>query len=260
MIELDTLHRTGDRLDARLRALARWAAADANKCEYAKIVASADLRRTGTLDDIATLLRHPERLSALDRAAVAFARKMMTEAHTVTDEEVKQLIALAGEERTVALVALVAHASFQDRVLLALRLEEEARHDPAPVMVRFGRPEAREHPSGVGAKSPTTVSLRTEASPSPEWFRLQSKLKRQRERPERIRVPSREEVVKRLGEKHPALWQAGIVWSRVCYGFQPELTDAWFDCATAFREEAHLDRMFTNAIFWVVTESLQCFY
>ena len=30
MLELDALHRTGDRLDARLRCLARWAAADAS--------------------------------------------------------------------------------------------------------------------------------------------------------------------------------------------------------------------------------------
>jgi hypothetical protein len=65
-------------------------------------------------------------------------------------------------------------------------------------------------------------------------------------------------MLKRLGENHPAAWQAGIHWSRVCYGFQPELTDAWFACVAAFRQEAKMDRVFS--IFWVVTQSLQCFY
>ena len=45
MLELDALHRTGDRLDARLRSLARWAAADGNGCSYSKAVAVADYRR-----------------------------------------------------------------------------------------------------------------------------------------------------------------------------------------------------------------------
>jgi hypothetical protein len=73
-------------------------------------------------------------------------------------------------------------------------------------------------------------------------------------------VPSREEVLKRIGENHPAAWQADILWSRVCYGHQPELTDAWFACAAAFRQEAGLDRVFEQCMFWVVTQSLQCFY
>ena len=73
-------------------------------------------------------------------------------------------------------------------------------------------------------------------------------------------MPSREEVVRRLGDGHPALWQSGITWSRVAYGYQPELTDAWFDTAAAFRQETALDPVFQNSVFWVVTESLRCFY
>src|SRR5262245_26323113 len=95
---------------------------------------------------------------------------------------------------------------------------------------------------------------------TPQWRALKAQVEKQRAREGRIRVPSREEVLKRIGEKHPAAWQAGIVWSRVCFGFQPELTEAWFDTAAAFRQETKLDRLFHNAIFWVVTESLQCFY
>jgi alkylhydroperoxidase family enzyme len=265
MIELDTLHRTGERLDARLRALARWAAADANKCEYAKTVAAADFARAGSLEPLDSVVKDPARLSALDRAAMAFARRMMREAHAVTDQEVKQLIELAGEERMMALVALVAHASFQDRVLLALNLHSEAQDDPAPITVRFGRPEPPKAPKGPS--SGATAAPRKERGtasagdpPSREWLQLQDKLVKQRERVGRIRVPSREAVIQRLGEKHPAAWQAGIVWSRVAYGYQPELTDAWFETAGAFRQESKLDRLFQNAIFWVVTESLQCFY
>jgi hypothetical protein len=79
-------------------------------------------------------------------------------------------------------------------------------------------------------------------------------------------VPSREEVLTRIGDNHPAVWQAGILWSRVCYGFQPELTDAWFACAMAFRQELAkaepmvMDPIFQQSIFWVVTRSQQCFY
>jgi hypothetical protein len=63
-----------------------------------------------------------------------------------------------------------------------------------------------------------------------------------------------------MGADHPALWQLGIVWSRVAYGYQPELADAWFDTTGAFRAEAGLDPVFQNSVFWVVTESLRCFY
>jgi hypothetical protein len=65
---------------------------------------------------------------------------------------------------------------------------------------------------------------------------------------------------KRLGDQHSAKWQSGILWSRVCYGFQPELSDAWFASVNAFRQETKLDRVFQQCVFWVVTQSLQCYY
>ena len=256
MLELDALHRTGDRLDARLRCLVRWAAADANGCASSKAVAAADLRRAGGGEaDLRTLTTNPERLPALDRAAVAFARKMMREAHAVTDAEVKQLVELAGEERVVALVALLAHASFQDRVLLALNVAAEPAGPPPPVTVQFGRPKP---PAGrpPRAKAPTGKDPAAGA----EWLGLQQGLERQRLRAGRIRVPSRAEVLRRIGKEHSAAWQADILWSRVCYGYQPELTDAWFACVAAFRQESQLEPVFTQSIFWVVTRELNCFY
>lgn len=258
MLELDALHRSGDRLDARLRAIARWAAADANGCGYAKTVAAADFARAGG-GDLESVVRDPARLPAIDRAAVAFARRMMREAHAVTDDEVRQLIDSAGEERVVALVALLAHASFQDRILLALGMDREARDDPPPLGGRFARPKSgTPAPPHAAVATPGPAAEPAEAGPA--WLRLQGGLDAQRSRPGRVRVPTRDEVVRRIGAGHPAAWQAGIVWSRVCYGYQPELTDAWFDAADAFRRETDLGRVFQNSIFWVVTESLQCFY
>jgi hypothetical protein len=257
MLELDALHRTGDRLDARLRAAARWAAADANRSPYGKAMAEADLARAGGDPD--SLRRPAEKLPAVDRMVAAFARKMMLNAAGVTDSQVKELIETLGEERVMALVALVAHASFQDRVFLALNVRPEEGGVPAPVTARFGRPA----PKGTAPKSdskddpvpkPSTLAARE------DWLKLRRGLDEQRERPGRIRVPTREEVARRLGEGNPALWQSDIVWSRVAYGYQPELTTAWFDCSGAFRQESSLDSMFFNSVFWVVTESLQCFY
>lgn len=261
MLELDAQHRSGDRLDARLRGLVRWAAADANGCASSKAVAAADLRRAGLGEaDLKALAAHPDRLPELDRAAMAFARTMMREAHAVTDDEVKRLLALAGEERVVALVALLAHAAFQDRILLALNAPVEPQPLP-PVTAKFERPPARKPaPHAEAAPRETAVPRPNAASAEAEWLNSRANLEKQRARSGRIRVPSREEVLRRLGEGHPAAWQTGILWSRVCYGFQPELTEAWFDCVAAFRQEAPLDRVFQNALFWVVTQALQCFY
>ncbi len=257
MLELDALHRTGDRLDARSRALVRWAAADANRCAYTKAMAEADYRRAaGPTADLAAMMKSPDKLPEVDRLGAAFARKMMLNAAGVTDAEVKSLITLIGDERLVALVALLAHASFQDRVILALNVSPEQGGVPAPVSVKFGRPKPAT--TAKPADSPTPV---TEAvAPSDAWARARKGLDEQKKRPGRIAVPSDEWVTKRVGKEHPSLWQNGILWSRVCYGHQPELTDAWFDTANAFRQEAQPDPTFNNAVFWTVTDSLNCFY
>lgn len=258
MLELDAMHRSGDRLDARLRCLVRWAAADANGCAYSKAVASADLRRSRNADaDLAALVARVADQPALDQAAVAFAYKMMREAHAVTDAEVRHLIDLAGEERTMALVALLGHASFQDRVILALQSPPEPDGGTPPLAGRFPRPQQK---PGGPPKSPPPLDPPPVADVTPDWVAYQKELDGQRARPGRIRVPTREEVLNRIGEKHPSAWQAGILWSRVAYGYQPELTEAWFDCAGAFRQEAGMSSLFGNSIFWVVTQSLKCFY
>jgi alkylhydroperoxidase family enzyme len=272
MLELDALHRSGDRLDARLRGLVRLAAAEANRCAYSRAVALDDLRRVGiTEEQVRLWVEKPELLPELDRAAVRFARRLMSVPDKVTDEEVEQLLAIAGEERVVALVCLLAHAAFQDRIILSLGITD--KEPPVrPVLVKFARPqpesgseekkkeEAKKKDESVRAKITKPKLPEITVAPLPRWFELQEGLARQRRRRERIRIPSREEMLARIGEKHPNAWQADINWSRVCYTHQPELTDAWFDCVATFRKETSLEPMVAQSIFWVVTEARQCFY
>jgi hypothetical protein len=83
-------------------------------------------------------MEKPELLPEVDRLAVTLGKKLMRTPYRITDQQLEQLVAVAGEERTVAIVALLAHAAFQDRIILFLGTGPE---DPpcAPVQVRFGR-------------------------------------------------------------------------------------------------------------------------
>jgi hypothetical protein len=51
-----------------------------------------------------------------------------------------------------------------------------------------------------------------------------------------------------------------IVWSQVSSGYQPLLTQTWFDTMRTFQQEAKLDRVFSNSYFWVITRTNECFY
>lgn len=183
-------------------------------------------------------------------------------ASLVADEAGVAGLVCLGYPFLVALVALLAHASFQDRMFLATNVQVESGDPVPPLMVQFAKPKPKPPIQGTTptANAPQQKPGAKTAAVGSEWLGLQERLDKQRAHVGRIRVPSHEEVLKRIGDNHPAAWQAGIRWSRVCYGFQPELTDAWFACAAAFRQEAKLDRVFEQSIFWVVTRSLQCFY
>ena len=150
--------------------------------------------------------------------------------------------------------ALLAHASYQDRIVLALGAREEGAVPP-PVAARFALPRPAPPAHSAPIRNETAAEL-----PTPAWRDLREELARQKARSGRIRIPSRAEVLERLGEGHPLAWQAGIAWSRACYTYQPELTDAWFGCTGAFRQETNLDMVFQNSVFWVITDALRCFY
>ncbi|HET6574060.1 MAG TPA: hypothetical protein VFG68_10690 [Fimbriiglobus sp.] len=256
MLELDAAHRTGDRLDPALRARMRGAAADANHCTYAKAAAEADLRRADATD--AKILPEPERL------AVAFARQLTEDAAAVTDEEVARLVELHGDATVVAMVALVAHACFQDRMLLALDPSVEPDGPPPPIAAHFP------HTRSPAGPPPTTAVPVLATGPNlgptdPAWRAksfadLQAGLEWQRERPARVRIPDWKEVDARVGPDSWVRRWPRVVWGRVCYAHQPDVTDLWFDTVDAFRQESGMDRLLQQDIFWVVTRALDCFY
>ncbi len=279
MLELDYAQRTKSPLEPALRAKLRWVAAHANRCVYGEAQALADLRRAGaTEEDIKALVRSAGVPPVADdqrgepnseRAALSFARKLTLAADTVTDEEVARLVELFGQERTVAIVLLVAYGNFQDRLILALDLPVEENGPLKPLEVRFAKPKEGEKPQPA---SRPTRSAEKSAPPAndarvadADWLafdfaQLQKQMQGQRVRQPRIPVPTWDEIKGRLPEGYPARGPSRIRWSLVCLGYQPELAAAWSKCLRTFADEARQDRAFEELVFWVITRSVQCFY
>jgi alkylhydroperoxidase family enzyme len=265
MLELDAVHRTKNPLGPVLRAKIRWVAADANRCEYSRRYAEVDLRRAGWKGEVKQL-RDLEGLPGPERAALAFARKMTLAAYTVTDEEVAELVEHYGAEKVVGMVHTLAHANFQDRIFLALGVSVEPGGLLPPLAVRLN-PEGK---LAVAApKRPKWEEVRGRkvevVERGPDWVEkryaaLRETLEKQKGRKPRVPEPDWEKV---KGKLPPAARKRGpsrILWTRVSMGYQPVLTRAWFDCMGQFQGEAHLDRVFANSLFWVVTRSNECFY
>jgi alkylhydroperoxidase family enzyme len=267
MLHLDFLHRTRNPLGPLLRGKMRWVAGHANRCDYSMAYAESDLRRAG-LDEagLRSLKGDRANLPATEQAALEFARQMTVDASQVTDAEVATLLELYGEEKVTAMVLLLAHANFQDRLLLALGspiesggpmppldLTMDPKAEPPPVPSRK-RPEGRpvpEEPARI--VDPFWLSM--------EFDDLQGKLSEQRARPSRIRVPTFEEVLKRMPPQVPRPANPiRIRWTLVTTGYQPELALAWSATTRAFREEANQDRIFEESLFWIVTRTIHCFY
>jgi alkylhydroperoxidase family enzyme len=267
MLRLDYLHRTRNPLGPMLRGKMRWVAGHANRCEYSMAYADSDLRRAGIDEAGVRSLRGDFRdLPEPERAALDFARQMTVDASKVTDAEVARLLSWYGEEKVVAMVLLLAHANFQDRLILALGSPIEPRGPLTPLDIRLD-PKAdppvvprRERPAGRPVPDePTRID-------DPFWLSmkfddLQGRLTEQRARPSRIRIPSWEEVLRVLPPEAPRPEKpVRIQWSLVTTGYQPELATAWSACTRAFREEAKQDRVFEESLFWIVTRTIHCFY
>ena len=267
MLRLDYLHRARNPIDPLLRGKMRWVAARANRCDYSMAYADADLRRLGIDEAGLRSLRGdyadlPER----ERAALAFAHQMTSDASKVTDGEVAALLAWYGEEKVVAMVLLLAHANFQDRLLLALGSPIEPGGPIPPLEIQFDPkaappvvPPRKRSANGPVPDEPTRVD-------DPLWLSmafddLQDRLTDQRARSSRIRIPSWDEVLKAMPRGMPKPERPiRIQWSLVTMGFQPELAAAWSACTRAFREEANQDRVFEESLFWIVTRTIDCFY
>jgi alkylhydroperoxidase family enzyme len=253
MLELDYLHRTGTRLPPDVRGLIRWAAARAGRCTYGETYALADLRSSG-FGGLADRLAAGEMigLPPEQRAAVTFAERLTTDPRTVTDFEVAALIGRYGERPVVAMVLLLAHAQFQDRLALALGLTVEPGGPIPPLAVRFAK-----HSIGIATapppRRPATGPVTTLAPEGPpaDWRctdldQIQCNLDEQRARRPRIGLPATDPSANR--------------WGLVGQTYQPELASAWSACTQAFGEEADEDPVFEQSVFWVVTQTKGCFY
>lgn len=233
MLRLDYLHREKSPLDPVLRGKVRWTAAHLNRCAYSEAYAAADLRRAGVRDDaIRDLAGELSRLPEVERAALVFARKMTLDAATVSDDEVARLRQLYGDEKTVALVLLLAYSNFQDRLLLALGTDVEPDGPRPACEVRVAKDThaaTPERPPVVPRAASASSGLLADVEwAALDFAELQKALEAQRARPPRIPVPRWEDVRKALPpESYANRPPLRIGWSLVCLGYQPELASAW---------------------------------
>jgi alkylhydroperoxidase family enzyme len=262
MLHLDYLHRVRSPLDPILRSKIRWVAATANRCEYTRLQAEADLVRAGLSTKAINALKTDPASSEDERRILAFARKMTLAANTVTDEEMQRLIKKHGEKQVVAMVLLLAWSNFQDRLFLSLGVTPELENPLPPFECVFDKFERQPVPRRGGSAVPPQVA---QPDLGPDWFNmkfrdLQGKLEQQRSRQPRIRVPSWDELIKVMPEAAKRKNPLRIRWSLVAAGYQPDLTKAWFACTGGFANDSAMDRVLEESIFWVVTRTLACFY
>ena len=268
MLQLDALHRQRNPLGALRAAKARWTVAQANRCGYSLAAAEGDLLRAG-LDEaaLAAFKSGASPPAGDERRILDFARRLTLEADQITDEEADRVAKILGEKHWAALVLLVAHANFQDRLLSALAATADLGSPPPPFAGRFAKPD-KEAPIAVPERvmpDAAAVASVPEQIDDPEWraldfAQLQANLDLQRERSGRIRVPSWEEVAATLPEDQRPKHPVHIRWSLVCRGYQPELAAGWSACTRAFAEESKQDRVFEESLFWVITRTIHCFY
>lgn len=279
MLEFDYIHRTQSPLHPKLRATLRYVIAETNRCDYTRQTALLDLQQAGaTPQQLGWLQESPplyEHLSAEEQRAVELVRMLTTKASEVTDEQFAEIVQAFGEEQTTAIVLLTAGANFQDRLLLALCIPAEPAGPLPPAEIFF----KRDVPAETLPPAPERKQLRlneplpslgTTTAPAVDWDLLswddlQQSMEKQKQRPGRVTVPTNEEYLEKIGSLDPARYAVrnrptGVIWTRVCSGYQPLLAAAWSQCTSSFRDDAKPDRVFQECLFWVVTRSIDCFY
>jgi len=262
ILELEELHRTKSPLDPKLRAMARWVVADANRCKITMDQAIADLKRAGGTDEEQAALKGDRSPLPDDwRRVLDLTRALTRAAYKVSDDQVAAVRKDLGDKKLVPLVQLVAFRNFQDRLLLSLGVLADPGGSPALAGIRFKRPWAggeappRSAPAATAQGPPEKVS-------DAEWrfvdfAALQKYMESQRGREPRVSVPTFDDVKKYLPEGTKPL---RIKWSLVCLGHSPILAPPWTLGLRTFAEESQQDRVFEEFLFWVVTRELQCFY
>lgn len=253
MLELDYLHRVNNPLGQRLSARLRYTVADALKCDYGRAAAEADFERAGS---------RPTKPPEGAARALRFAKRLTLAASEITDDEFAELLIDFTPAQVTAIVHTVAYANFQNRIILGLGVKGES--PPAePVSVKFDldatKVKAPDRPPWDDLKNAKGdgLSIRVEWSKH-EFEELNKTLEKQKERKLRMPLPDKSAYEKLTPREQDGARK--ILWNTVSMGYQPELTRAWFAPLYAFYEEAKVDRVFTNSVFWVVTRTNDCFY
>ncbi|HZZ81289.1 MAG TPA: hypothetical protein VFE62_22490 [Gemmataceae bacterium] len=208
-----------------------------------------------------TKLGDKDALDADIRVAAMFARKLTLEGHAITDAEFAELLRIFGPEKVTAIVHTVAYANFHNRVVLGLGAAGGA---VPPVDAKFA-PEklaklstpARPPWDDLKSAKPGGLSVRVDWSKAgPNELNLA--LEKQKGRKLRIPLPDASRI-KDLPTNERAQAER-VVWTNVSSGYQPEMPRRWFAALYTYYDEAKVDRVFTNSVFWVVTRTNDCFY
>jgi hypothetical protein len=245
-------------------------AAQANGSKYASTCARADLIRAGgNPEDLPRIASSSGQLSEKERRTFAFAHKLCVAAHEVTDADVEQLVSDWGTADLCAIVLTLAYANFQDRLLISIGVESEEGEWLAPPPVKFDWESLKEKPLAVPVRNlpePPQDGTVPRMVDDPDWKSapladLKQMLQMQQLRAARIPIPPADVVERQIP---PGVYPPGkgttIRWNNVGYGYQPQLTHAWFFAMRRFREESKLPDGFRQSVFWVVTRANKCFY
>jgi alkylhydroperoxidase family enzyme len=262
MLELDYHHREKNPLGPVLAAQLRWVVADTLGSRYGVAVAEADLERAGLNTSGGERGPKAGEEPKSVQVALAFAKKLTLEGHAITDKEFAELLKHFGPAKTTAIVHTVAYANFHNRVLLGLGVKGESPV-AEPLALKFdldaAKVKAPERPPWDDLKSVKSGGLSVRAEWGDKDFdRLNEILEDQKERKPRMPLPDKSVYEKLTPREQES--SKKILWNTVSMGYQPELTRAWFAVLYTFYEEAKVDRVFTNSVFWVVTRTNDCFY
>src|SRR5262249_30884246 len=125
----------------KLRAMARWVVADANRCKGTMDQAIADLKRVGgTEEDVAALKGDRTPLPEEWRRVLGLGPAPAPGAFKESHDQVAAVRKDLSDKNLVPLVQLVAFGNFQDRLLLSLGVPLDAGGPLPPSGIRFKRP------------------------------------------------------------------------------------------------------------------------
>ena len=164
------------------------------------------------------------------------------------------------------MVLLGAYGNFQDRLLLGLGVQPEADVALPPLAIEFDASVFQTQPIFPSSQPahPLIEGGKDLIQDDADWDsiafdELQSRLKQQRSRKQRLPTPAWDAVAAKLPQSFSAR-PTRIVWNLVCSGYAPELAVPWSVATRTMWAEAPQDRVFEECLFWVQTRAVQCNY